>query len=97
MDACFCIAHTILPCQPATACQAHTPMSLNPVDPPPALLSCGAAPTACLPAQMVADARDLGIPASAIPQLPTNPTEAELRAARDRLAGMIASFLSSGL
>ena len=46
---------------------------------------------------MVADARDLGIPASAIPQLPTNPTEAELRAARDRLAGMIASFLSSGL
>jgi hypothetical protein len=46
---------------------------------------------------MVADARDLGIPASAIPQLPANPTEPELRAARDRLAGMIASFLSSGL
>ena len=46
---------------------------------------------------MVADARNLGIPASAIPQLPARPTAAELRAARDRLAGMMASFLSAEL
>lgn len=47
--------------------------------------------------QMAADARTLGIPASAIPQLPAQPTAAELQAARDRLAGMMASFLSAGL
>ncbi|PRW55894.1 type VII secretion [Chlorella sorokiniana] len=47
--------------------------------------------------QMAADAQTLGIPASAIPQLPAQPTAAELRAARDRLSGMMASFLSAGL
>ncbi len=56
--------------------------------------ACDVAPTH---PQMVADARELGIPGSAIPPLPPRPTEAELRAARDRLAGMIASFLSAGL
>jgi hypothetical protein len=47
--------------------------------------------------QMAADARDLGIPASAIPQLPPAAGAAELRAARDLLAGIVASFASSGL
>jgi len=46
---------------------------------------------------MQRDARDLGIPASAIPALPPQPTAEQLRAARERLEGMIASFLSSGL
>lgn len=47
--------------------------------------------------QMGDDAQAMGIPASAIPPLPTNPTAAQVRSARDHLAGMIASFLSSGL
>lgn len=47
--------------------------------------------------QMAVDARALGIPASAIPQLPERPTEADLRAVRERLAGIVASFLSAGL
>lgn len=46
---------------------------------------------------MAVDARALGIPASAIPQLPERPTEADLRAVRERLAGIVASFLSAGL
>jgi hypothetical protein len=47
--------------------------------------------------QMAADARDLGIPASAIPQFPPAANAAELRAARDLLADIVASFASSGL
>ena len=48
--------------------------------------------------RMALDARDLGIPGYAIPQLlRPEPSVADLRAARDRLAGCIASFLSSGL
>lgn len=47
--------------------------------------------------QMAADARELGIPTSAIPALPARPTEEELRAARERLSGIMASFLSAGL
>lgn len=48
--------------------------------------------------QMATEARSFGIPASAIPPLP-DPLidEKELRAARDTLEGIIASFLSSGL
>lgn len=47
--------------------------------------------------RMALDAQDLGVPASAIPQLHDAPTEAQLREARDRLDGIIASFASSGL
>ncbi|KAL4426973.1 hypothetical protein ABPG77_009534 [Micractinium sp. CCAP 211/92] len=47
--------------------------------------------------EMAADARQLGIPASAIPALPDHPTAEQLRAARERLEGMVASFLSAGL
>lgn len=47
--------------------------------------------------QMAADVQQLGVPASAIPPLPPNATEAEVRAARDLLSGMLASFLSAGL
>ena len=47
--------------------------------------------------QMARDARELGIPASAIPQLPASPGKEELRRARDRLSGIMASFLSAGL
>ena len=47
--------------------------------------------------QMASDARDIGIPASAIPALPDNPTKEDLRRARDLLNGIIQSFLSSGL
>lgn len=49
------------------------------------------------PLQMAADARELGVPASAIPPLPPNPSAADVRAARDRLSGLLASFLSAGL
>ena len=52
---------------------------------------------AIYPVQMAADARQLGIPASAIPALPAQPTAEQLRAARERLEGMVASFLSAGL
>lgn len=47
--------------------------------------------------QMAQDARDIGIPASAIPSLPDNPSKEDLKSARDRLNGIIQSFLSSGL
>lgn len=47
--------------------------------------------------QMAADARELGVPASAIPPLPPNPSAADVRAARDRLSGLLSSFLSAGL
>ena len=47
--------------------------------------------------RMALDAQDLGIPATAIPQLPDAPTEEQLREARDRLDGIIASFASSCL
>lgn len=65
-------------------------------------LSCGGAArlNPCPPLstpQMVADARQLGIPAYALPTLPSQPTADELRSARDRLAALMASFLSAGL
>jgi len=47
--------------------------------------------------QMATEARSFGIPASAIPPLPDPLEEKGLRAARDTLDGIIASFLSSGL
>lgn len=47
--------------------------------------------------QMAADAIALGIPSSAIPDIPRPLEGGVLRAARDRLKGMIESFLSSGL
>ena len=47
--------------------------------------------------QLANDAVVIGIPHSAIPPLPQNPTKQELRGARDLLNGMIQSFLSSGL
>ncbi|KAG2422802.1 hypothetical protein HXX76_015749 [Chlamydomonas incerta] len=48
--------------------------------------------------QLVEDAAELGVPRSAIPQLPPGPVSPEqLRAARDHLQAMIASFLSAGL
>ena len=47
--------------------------------------------------EMCSDARIMGIPASALPQLPQNPTKEDLRSARDYLNLMIQSFLSAGL
>jgi hypothetical protein len=47
--------------------------------------------------QMTLDARQLGIPASAIPPLPQQPTQADLLDTRERLQGVVASFLSAGL
>jgi hypothetical protein len=46
---------------------------------------------------LVADARDLGIPASAVPLLPEEAGPEQIRRARDHLQKMVASFLSSGL
>lgn len=46
---------------------------------------------------LAAEARKLGIPASAIPPLPPGIDTERLRAARENLEGMIASFLSAGL
>lgn len=39
----------------------------------------------------------IGIPASALPKVTDNATLEELQIARERISGMIASFLSSGL
>ena len=47
--------------------------------------------------QMAVDARRMGVPAYAIPELPPSPSAEQLRAARDRLSGLLASFLSAGL
>lgn len=47
--------------------------------------------------QAVRDAEALGIPSSAMPKLPANPSVSEIRQARDYLGAMVASFLSSGL
>ena len=44
-----------------------------------------------------ADARAMGVPASAVPILAPDADAAALRAARDHLAGLVASFLSAGL
>jgi hypothetical protein len=46
---------------------------------------------------MSSHARQLGIPASAIPPLAPDAGAAELHAARVALEGMVASFLSAGL
>lgn len=46
---------------------------------------------------MVKDARDLGIPASAIPSLPLNPTKDDVSRARSHLAAIMSSFVCSGL
>ena len=46
---------------------------------------------------LAAEARALGVPDHAIPPLPDPPSRDGLRAARDRLSGIIASMLSSGL
>jgi len=43
------------------------------------------------------DAEALGIPASAIPQLPLEATPAQISSARQHLTNMVASFLSAGL
>lgn len=39
----------------------------------------------------------MGIPSSAVPELSKDASLEELQLARERLSGMIASFLSSGL
>ena len=46
---------------------------------------------------MARDAMEIGIPASAIPKIPLNPSEKDLREARDHLNAMIMSFMSSEL
>ncbi len=46
---------------------------------------------------MAAHARELGVPASAIPPLPAGASASEVAAARERLEGLLASFLSAGL
>lgn len=43
------------------------------------------------------EARDLGIPKSAIPALPNDVSPQQLRTMRDHLQAMMASFMSSGL
>ena len=43
------------------------------------------------------EALTLGIPSSAIPELPAQPTAQDLRTARERLEGMVQSFLSAAL
>ncbi|GLC48121.1 hypothetical protein PLESTB_000061300 [Pleodorina starrii] len=43
------------------------------------------------------DARELGIPSSAIPELPATATAEQIRSARDHLRAILASFLSAGL
>lgn len=47
--------------------------------------------------QQCRDAHMLGIPLSALPQLPRNPSVVGIKNARDHLDKMIASFLSAGL
>ena len=54
-------------------------------------------PSPTLHVQMAADARQLGIPASAIPALPAQPGADDVRTARARLEAIIASFLSAAL
>ena len=46
---------------------------------------------------MARDAMEIGIPASAIPKIPLNPNEKDLRDARDHLNAIILSFMSSEL
>ena len=46
---------------------------------------------------MAADAVENGLPPSAVPLLPTTADADALRAARDHLSGMIASFTSACL
>ncbi|MEW5304206.1 MAG: hypothetical protein WDW36_006832 [Sanguina aurantia] len=47
--------------------------------------------------ELVADARAMGIPASAVPSLPRDADEGSVRAARQHLTAMIASFASANI
>lgn len=47
--------------------------------------------------ELVADARAMGIPASAVPALSRDADEESVRAARQHLTAMIASFASANI
>ena len=53
--------------------------------------------TLCFPSPLPQEARVLGIPRSAIPNLPAPPSESDLKRAQELLASMLASFMSSEL